>query len=416
MIKLDEWQEKIVNLKGNIALRSGRQVGKSTAISVKAGEFATKNPNKTILIIAAVERQARLMFDKTLNYIYENHKNDIKKGAERPTKHKITLKNGSVIHCLPTGLTGYGIRGYTIDLLIADEAAFIPDEVWAAVTPMLAVTKGTIILLSTPFGKRGYFYECFSDPNYTTFHVNSEDCPRIPKSFLDQERKRMTKLQYAQEYLGEFLDELMQFFPTELINACMTEEEEPGSLLGYSYHMGVDVARYGGDENAFTIVKMKDKEHLKCVHCETTEKVAITETTSRMMFLDNKWHFNKVYIDDGGIGGALYDYLTDKYSRWKRILIGINNAKRSIERSSKRTTTLMKEDIYGNLKRLMEQGYIKLCKDDALKLSLTSVQFEYSEVGNRPRIKIFGKYTHLAEALVRAAYCVKAKGLNLWIV
>ena len=65
------------------------------------------------------------------------------------------------IKFLPTGESGYGIRGFTIDLLICDEAAFINEEVWQAVTPMLAVTGGDIWLLSTPHGREGYYYRCF---------------------------------------------------------------------------------------------------------------------------------------------------------------------------------------------------------------------------------------------------------------
>lgn len=119
-MNLDEWQETVLQTEGNIVLRSGRQVGKSTVIAQKAGDFALCNDKKTILVIAAVERQAFLLFDKVLHYIYAVNKKAIKKGKDRPTKSRIKLTNGSTIYCLPTGLSGHGIRGYTIDLLIAD--------------------------------------------------------------------------------------------------------------------------------------------------------------------------------------------------------------------------------------------------------------------------------------------------------
>jgi len=154
-LSLDPWQKKIIEEEGNVIVRSGRQVGKSTAIAIKAGEYALNNPKKQVLIIASVERQAHLLFEKVITYLEDTSPKSIKKGRDRPTKSKLSLKNGSVIRSLPTGLSGTGIRGYTIDLLIADEAAFIPQEVWVAVTPMLAITKGKIILLSTPFGKEG---------------------------------------------------------------------------------------------------------------------------------------------------------------------------------------------------------------------------------------------------------------------
>ena len=79
-IKLDEWQTKILETSGNIALRSGRQCGKSTIISIKAGEFAMKNPKKTILVIAAVERQAYLLFEKVLGYLMQKYKWELNSG------------------------------------------------------------------------------------------------------------------------------------------------------------------------------------------------------------------------------------------------------------------------------------------------------------------------------------------------
>ena len=116
-MNLDAWQEQILATEGNIVLRSGRQVGKSTVVAIKAGDYAAHNKDKCILIIAAVERQASLLFDKTLGYLADNYKSYISK-KDKPTRHKIVLTNGSVIYCLPTGLSGYGIRGYTVDLLI----------------------------------------------------------------------------------------------------------------------------------------------------------------------------------------------------------------------------------------------------------------------------------------------------------
>lgn len=409
-LQLDEWQKKVVETTGNLVVRSGRQCGKSTAISIKAGQFAIQNPKKTILVIAAVERQAQLLFEKLLGYLMDGHAKEIKGGKDKPTKHKIKLKNGSVIHCLPTGLTGYGIRGYTVDLLIADEAAFIPDEVWTAVTPMLAVTKGTKILLSTPFGKRGYFYECFNDPNYTSFHVSSEGCKRIPKEFLDHEKERMTKLQYAQEYLGEFLDELMQFFPTKLIKDICTGKRV-GKKQEKSYFMGIDVARMGGDETTFEILDRTDRKNIKQVESIVKKDMLTTQTARMTVHLEKAWGFKKIYIDDGGLGVGVFDQLMEEETT-RRKTEPINNARRSLDRDEKRKKKLMKEDLYSNLLRLMERGEIELLDEEDLKMSLMSIQYEYTDDG---RLKIWGSYSHIAEGLIRAAWCAKDKSLNIYI-
>ena len=191
-------------------------------------------------------------------------------GADKPTKHKLTLKNGSVIHCLPTGDSGYGIRGYTIDALYADEAHFIKEEVWSAVTPMLSTTGGNIILLSTPFGTEGYFHRCFHDKNFKSFHVSTEDVAKLREEpqrtrmiqFLKDEKERMTKLQYQQEYLGLFVGGIQRFFPDELIESCcVIDQHKQYTPVGEKFQ-GIDVARMGGDETVLVSVdRIQRKRH-----------------------------------------------------------------------------------------------------------------------------------------------------------
>jgi len=420
-IELDPWQKEVLETDGNIVLRSGRQVGKSTIIAIKAAEYALNHPNKSIMVIASVERQALLLFEKILSHIHAQSRKMIRRGKLRPTKHKLNLTNGSVIHCLPTGLSGYGIRGFTVDLLIADEAAFIPEEVWTAVTPMLAVTRGKIILLSTPFGRGGYFYRCFTDPTFTSFHVSSEDCPRKNQDFLDQERKRMSTLQYAQEYLGEFVDELRQFFPTELIQSSMTLDRglskstttsfPLSSSLSPKYrkYLGVDVARMGGDESVLFSVEDRNGT-LYEIEKDIYTHSLLTETTQKILNADLKYNYKQIFIDDGGMGVGVFDPLLI-HPQTKRKVIPINNSSRSIDREAKRKKKLLKEDLYNHLLMLMETGKIKLYPSNETTLSLKSVQCEYTSNG----IKIFGNYTHITEALIRACWGIKSKSLNIYI-
>ena len=263
--KWDKWQEKVLAHDGNITMRCGRQVGKSEVVSAKACKFARENAGTTTLIIAASQRQSSLLFEKVrANFDKMEEDENVELYKEQPTLTKILLRNGSKIYSLPAGRTGYFIRGFTIDLLIADEAAYIPEEVWKAVIPMIAVSRklrgmGFLILLSTPFGKGGYFYDTFHDKDFLQIHITSESCWRIPKDFLLKEKKRMTEADYAQEYLGEFIDSYYQFFPTELIKKSMTFMEwelKEDKIPGSNFYLGVDVARYGGDENAFVIAEL----------------------------------------------------------------------------------------------------------------------------------------------------------------
>ena len=429
-MKLDKWQEEIIGTKGNICLRSGRQVGKSTVISHKVGIYATSHKNKNVMVISAVERQAYLLFEKILFYLEQNHKKMIMKGKDRPTRSKLKLTNGTVIHCLPTGLSGMGIRGYTIDLLIADEAAFIPEAVWDAVTPMLIMTGGDTILLSTPFGKGTYFHDAFQRDNYTAFHKTTEEVIRereISDEWteairdtnlinLEHEKKTKTKLAFAQEYLGEFVDELMQLFPTKVIESCMTlqrgfQTQTSFSSLDSNY-LGVDVARMGGDETVLFSLKRVGRKKLYEIDLDITSMTKLPETVRRIIKNDAKFNYKRIYIDDGGLGVGVFDALMEK-TQTKRKTEAINNSSRSLTHDTNRKKKLLKEDLYTNLLYLMENKMIELVARPETLLSLKSVQYEYTKDGN---IKIFGKYTHIAEALIRSAWCMKSKGLNIWCI
>ncbi|MCR4342700.1 MAG: hypothetical protein NUV40_02200, partial [Patescibacteria group bacterium] len=287
---------------------------------------------------------------------------------------------------------------------------FIPDEVWSAVTPMLAVTKGEIILLSTPFGKGGYFYRCFSDPTFTSFHVSSEDCPRISKEFLDQERKRMSNLEYAQEYLGEFVDELRQFFPNEVIKKCMNIKRLGcNKFLTDKKYLGVDIARMGGDETVLVSMALINKK-MFMVDLEVTKNQLLTDTTRQILHADRIYNYKKIYIDDGGLGVGVFDPLLE-HSQTKKKVVPINNSSRALDRED-RKKKLLKEDLYNNLLNLMEQGRCFFFDEEDIFHSLRSIQAEY--VGDR--LRLFGNYSHITEAIIRSAWGIKDKSLNIFIV
>ena len=414
-IKLDPWQRDYINTKGNVAVRAGRQSGKSFAQSLRVALFALLNEKTQTLIIGAVDRQSVELFEKVKSHIFVLAKHMIKK---KPTLHKVELRNGSKIIALPAGRTGYGLRNYTIHKLVADEAHYIPEEVWTAVRPMLATTGGTMDILSTPRGNVGFFYEAFQKgSDFTTFHTTTAKCPRIDEDFLKLEKKRMTNLQFMQEYEAEFLDSLQQFFTKELIDSCILPPKtslSPSSLFhgAGDYYLGIDLAGYGGDENAYVVMEMFDNDYCKVKSVETTQKVSAVNTVEKILDLDRTWDFQKIYLDDGGIGTPILDFLI-RNDAVKRKAEGINNASRSILANKTKARRILKEDLYGNLKLLMERGMIQIPNDENLIMSLLSIQVEIDPVTQN--VKIFGKYSHITEGLIRAAWATKTKGLKLWI-
>ena len=456
-MKFDKWQQKLIDHPGHVTARCGRQTGKSTAVGKRTSNNMLKYNESITLIIAPAIRQSAGLFDKTISWLeLENQKNLIKAGGfkpdpkygtkrnlelrrkfeydhgiynELPTKTTIVLKKdfnkpqgldnkGSVCYCFPAGRTGVFLRFLSLDFLVIDEAAFVPDVVYNTLKPMLAISSkmrrlGWETLLSTPFGKGGFFFESHMSDDYLKFHISAEDCKRYDKTFLIKEKKRLSKQEYTQEYLAEFTDEWNQYFPTKLIKECMTFVEwskKENSIPGGSFYLGLDLARMGGDEVAWVIVE-EHNHKLKAVKCITRERVKASHTIGETAVIDGEWKFKRIFTDSGGLGGPILDLLEEKLG--KRRVIGIDNSQKRVQvHGEEKKRGIMKEDLYSNLLMLMETGRIEIINDLSLLKSLKNIQYEYTA---EKKIRIYGKSSHLTEALVRACWCTKERGLNLYI-
>ena len=417
-MKYDKWQQDVLDAKGNLAIRSGRQTGKSTVIAELVADFSSKNANKVVMVIASTERQAYLLFEKIYENIRENHRLLLKKGKKFQTKSKLELVNKTRIMCLPCGLDARGIRGYTVDLLIADEAAFIPRPVFDALTPSIStrIDQGArIILLSTPFGRENYFFDCFDNDTFTKFHVSSEECPRQNKEFLEAEKQRMSKMSYAQEYLGEFADSQMQYFKDKLIQQCQTlkRADIPRIENNNNYYLGSDIARMGDDSSTFQIFEEIDGKLYQRDNI-TTQKTKLNETYDFIIHLDNQYNFEKIFIDNEGIGVGVYDFLIGN-DQTKNKTFGVLNSL-EIPNQQKARTKYQKEELYTLFLSLMRQGLVKLLDDDNIFFSLRAIIFDYTtDTLGRSHLKIGATRhndTDIPEGLIRAALAIKYKDLN----
>jgi len=117
----------------------------------------------------------------------------------------LELTNGSRIITLPG--SERTVRGFSgASILIVDEAARVDDGLYYAVRPMLAVSGGSLMMLSTPFGRRGVFFEEWSNGSdeWERYEVPATEAPRISSEFLESERRSLPRRVFRQEYLCAF--------------------------------------------------------------------------------------------------------------------------------------------------------------------------------------------------------------------
>lgn len=198
----DRWQAKVLrSTSPRLHLNCSRQVGKSTVTSLVALHQALYVPNSTVLIVSPTDRQSGELFLK-LQGFYRALGKPIEPQAENV--HSLRLENGSRILSLPASESG--IRGFTASLILVDEASRVPDELYESVSPMLAVSGGRLIAMSTPAGRRGWWYGASIMGNWERIEIPATDCPRISKEFLEEERERLGEQVFAQEYECRFVD------------------------------------------------------------------------------------------------------------------------------------------------------------------------------------------------------------------
>ncbi|MEM7481073.1 MAG: terminase family protein [Acidobacteriota bacterium] len=227
-IEPDNWQAQVLkSTSPRILLNCSRQSGKSTVTALLAVHTALYEADALVLLLSPSLRQSQELFRKALG-LYQTLDRPIP--AESESALRLEVENGSRVVSLPG--TSSTIRGYSgVRLLAIDEAARVPDDLYFAVRPMLAVSGGRLICLSTPFGTRGWWYDAWrSDEPWERYEVPASECPRISPEFLEEERLAMGEWWFEQEYGCLFAEAENQPFSREDVERAFSEDLEAWDL------------------------------------------------------------------------------------------------------------------------------------------------------------------------------------------
>lgn len=395
------YQKEVLNsfFKGNtnkLVVRAGRQVGKSEVIASLALLYAILNEKSLVLITSATERQAKIIFDKIVSSFDRTH--ILFDLIEGQTAVEIRFKNKSKIICLPSG-EGNTIRGFSPTLLLIDEAAFVKDKVFDALMPML--WRGAkFIMISTPYGKRGQFYNSFQDKNYVNFHITVDDCineqtneltKKSMMESLEAIKNSSTEMTWRQEYLAEFIDELDAFFPQSLVETCLDDCWTEQRFGKYPYYLGVDIAREGTDESAYVVTSQHPDGIYYVQYYETTSKTKLTDAMGRVLNMKDKWKPDLISMDTTGLGSGVGDVVNEKIKTLNQVVF----------------TSKEREELYTNLKYLMEKGQIRFPHDKKLILQFSNFSYEYTSTGALKITKSDRGHDDIVDAIALSVYTAK---------
>jgi phage terminase large subunit-like protein len=190
-IEPDPWQcDLLTSSHKRIILNCSRQSGKSTVVAILALHHALLNPGALVAVVSPSQRQSTELLRKVSDFYRQLGQPG---GSVADSATTLELRNGSRIIALPGSEPS--IRGFTASLVLIDEAAQVSEEIYRSIRPSLAVSGGRLILLSTPRGKQGIFWRAWDgEQNWKKVNVTAEQCPRISKEFLGEERRALGPL------------------------------------------------------------------------------------------------------------------------------------------------------------------------------------------------------------------------------
>jgi hypothetical protein len=222
----DPWQATLLRSpQKRLLLLNARQTGKSTTAAAIALRTALLKPQALVLLLAPTQRQAAELHNAKVMALYGALGRPIP--AVQESAVRIELANRSRIIALPGDERS--VRCFSgVDLLVIDEASRTEDGLYLSVRPMLATSGGTLVALSTPFGRRGWFHREWTEgEGWHRVSISAHDCPRISPEFLEEERRSMGRRWFAQEYLNSFESAVDAVFAYEDIQAALTSQAEP---------------------------------------------------------------------------------------------------------------------------------------------------------------------------------------------
>lgn len=192
-----DWQRDVLlDRSKRICLLCARQVGKSETARAMALVRACTRSNQAIGLVCHHQDLAytglQAMRDALVHFPYVK--------AINSARGELALDNGSVITGFSAGIDV--CRGRTLDMLVADEASRLDDQVFTSVIPALTIRQGTLIIASTPVGERGYFAEVVTsgDPEWSRYAIKGSDSPNYTEASLAALKRALGKDRFETEF------------------------------------------------------------------------------------------------------------------------------------------------------------------------------------------------------------------------
>jgi phage FluMu gp28-like protein len=356
-------------------VRKSRQIGITTTIAHEAIWKAYTIPERLVLLVSPSDRQSKIVMTRIQAVVNSNPR--LHERVTRKNTSELWLDNKSAILSLPNNPDR--LRGFSATDIYLDEAAhFLNDEpVMAAIKPMLIATKGRFTVISTPFGKRGLFWDQYRlatdqkglEPDVKAYDLYpSTISPLISEEDMERERLNLTEMEFRQEYLGEFIEEVDVYYPLDLIKPCvdptlkLLERGDPAK----TYIMGVDFAKQR-DETVVIILGREAKNRTLVIqHLAAWSHMDYSDQIGRIGELNKRFKIGSCAADQTGVGEAVIEDLKRVVPNAKGIVFSVTS----------------KTEMAAGLRTLFEQRRIRLPNEKKLIMQINALRYQVSKAGN----------------------------------
>ncbi len=366
---MDPYQKHLVrDTSRNRAINKSKKTGISTTI---AGESIYKSftmPGRQIIFVSTGQRIAEELLGKWYD-LFATIPRSIQPAFSKHSVQVARLSNGSRVMSLPSSdpgnIRGFGMRGPETDVYLDEYAHVANDkELWIVVRDF-QIIGGHITMNSTPYGKRGKYYEVVEPlmsvykgltpkfkTNWSYHHIHFTECPRLAKQekFL---REGMTDIDFEQEYCCGFVDESLAFFPYEIINQCQTTKEFLSSYRSKNpIYFGIDFGRTTSQTIVY-IVEEIAPGNFKTIYIEVMPGVHYDDQIDIINSLKIEYNPTLIKIDASGPGGDVLEDMLSKEENCGNIIQPFD------------LTTTVKENIIIHLRMLMQRKKFSIPSKDS---------------------------------------------------
>ena len=369
--KMFGWQQKVfLGLKNHWkdsihVVKSRRQCGKSILAELIGMFYCIQTKNFRCYIIEPTFNQA----DKVMNEVWKMCKGQPFYYKKNDIKRQLLFKNGAEIRLFSAEQGLEALQGYTCELLIIDEAAYLSEDIIDAIFPYVNTTKGPIVMFSTPRTKSGQFYNYYSmgmsgDENIYSYDWALEDVSELlSPSKLELYRKTVDPLKFKTYYLGQFLDNESDFFGD--FSQCVKDKP---SICMEQVVFGIDWAgSTGGDYTAISIIGMSGQLYDIKYFNDKDPKQTIAE----ILRLVAQYKPKKVTVETNSIGNIYFGLLRDELKMRNVPLVGFY------------TDNTSKDKIISKLQVAFQNNKIKIYTDYELMDELQYYELTYSKTQKR---------------------------------